>query len=49
VFEPVPLMKRVVPDEPVPVPALRPTLYGVVLLQVTLSVVLTDTFEVSTP
>ena len=30
-------------------PAFRPTLHGVVLRQVTLKIVLTDTFEVSTP
>ena len=37
------------PDEPAPLPAFKPTLYGVVLLQVTLMVVLAFTAVVNTP
>src|SRR5471030_2774590 len=49
VLTPVPLMKRVVPLEPVPVPELRPTLYGVVLVQVTFNEVFAVTAVASTP
>ena len=37
------------PTEPEPVPAFSPTLYGVVLVQVTLRLVLTLTLLASTP
>src|SRR5471030_1566713 len=47
VLTPVPLMKRVVPLEPVP--ELRPTLYGVVLVQVTFNEVFAVTAVASTP
>ncbi|MNC69410.1 hypothetical protein D3C75_1200920 [compost metagenome] len=46
---PAPLMNRCVSVEPVPVPALRPTVYGVVLLQVTERLVLPVTAVFSTP
>src|SRR5476649_2819252 len=46
---PVPVIKREVQLEPVPVPALNPTLYGVVLVQVTFSEVFAVTAVASTP
>src|SRR5450830_1521587 len=45
----VPPIRRPLVVEPATVPALRPTLYGVVLVQVTCSVVLLLTVVASTP